>query len=346
MARDGFDAAAIADMLAQRVEDLARDLLPNGRRDGAEWRCGSLAGERGQSLAVRIHGERRGVWCDFASGQRGDALDLVAASRFGGDKREALRWARGWLGLGAGSVAPAIMPAAPAPKDRRPDAEAEARRRAALALFLAAQPSIAGTPVDHYLRGRGIALAELGRQPRALRFHPAVWCGEAGRDLPAMLAAITDGGGVHLSTHRTWLARDAAGHWRKASLETAKRALGGFAGGFIPLQRGASAKPMREAPEGETVAAAEGIETALSVALACPDLRVIAAVSVSNFARIILPPRVRTLILCADNDEGAQARDAVTRAVAQHQAEGRIVRIARSPVGSDFNDLLNAEPQA
>jgi hypothetical protein len=44
---------------------------------------------------------RAGVWAAWAAGEAGDTLDLVASVRFAGDKREALRWSRQWLGYDA-----------------------------------------------------------------------------------------------------------------------------------------------------------------------------------------------------------------------------------------------------
>lgn len=347
------DARDLAAALAQRMPALAPELLPGGRRDGPEWRCGSLAGERGQSLAVRLHGERAGVWSDFASGERGDALDLVAAVLFGGDVKAAMGWARRWLGLPDDPRAaplPATMRRAPAPADdAAAEVEAEGRRRAARGLF--GHPdtlhNIAGTPAALYLAGRGIELAELGRIPRALRFHPGVWCQEAGCPLPAMLAAIHGPDGEHVATHRTWLA-EAGGVWRKAPLAKAKKVLGGFAGGTVRLWRGATGRPLREARDGEAVALAEGIETGLSVALACPELRVLAAVSLGNMGSVALPPAIRTVILCADNDgDNPAAARGLQRAVDRFAGEGREVRVAFPPDGhGDFNDALNAEKNA
>ncbi len=336
------DAHELAAELARRAPALVAELLPHGHREGAEWRCGSLAGEAGKSLAVHLFGSRAGVWSDFASGEAGDALDLVAAVRSGRNMRDAMAWARAWLGRPEQAAPARVVPSGRAPTG--PDDDQAERRRKALALFLAAPEGIACTPVALYLAGRGIDLAELGRAPRALRFHTDAWCGEVRQGLPAMLAAITNGAGEHVATHRTWLAQDAAGQWRKAALQEPKKTLGSYAGGFIPLQRGASGKPMRTAPEGEAVAIAEGIETALSVALACPELRVIAAVSLGNMARIVLPAAVRTVIVCADNDgaENDSAARALAGAVAAFGKGGRRVRLARPPVGKDFNDTLQA----
>lgn len=162
-----------------------------------------------------------------------------------------------------------------------------------------------------------------------------------------MLAAITTAQGAHVGTHRTWLAQDAEGVWRKAPLRDPKKTFGPYAGGFIPLARGMSGRPMREAPEGDAVAVAEGIETALSVAIACPSLRVVAAVALPNMGRINLPPAVSRVILCADNDDdNPKAGELLRRAADRFASEGREVRIARPPVGKDFNDTLRAESQA
>jgi hypothetical protein len=88
----------VSQALAARIHELAADLLHNGHREGHEWRCGSVQGEAGYSLGVRLTGNKRGVWCDFATGEGGDALGLVSAVlRLG--TREALSWSRRWLGL-------------------------------------------------------------------------------------------------------------------------------------------------------------------------------------------------------------------------------------------------------
>lgn len=328
-------------MLAAQIGHLAPELLPAGRRDGRHWRCGSLAGEPGQSLAINLIGSKAGIWHDFHTGEAGDALDLVAGVLFRGDRRAAMAWARRWLGLSEAGAVPAPKPRLPSPITAEAEAAEEAaRRRRALALFLRARP-IAGTPAEAYLAARGISIEALPHLPRALRFDPECYCSEAGARLPAMVAAIVTAEGKHLGTHRTWLARGDDGVWRKAPLRDPKKTLGGYRGGFIPLSRGASGRPLRRAPRGETVAIAEGIETALSVAVACPELRVLAAVSLPNMARLALPETVSEVILCADRDTGNAGAEGLIEAAARHfAAEGRRVRIAFPPIGKDFNDTL------
>ncbi len=225
------------------------------------------------------------------------------------------------------------------------DADAEARKSAARRMFLRAEATIAGTPVAAYLAARGIDLGELGRQPRSLRYHAALLNRESDRTWPAMVAAVVNAAGEIVAVHRTWLQRDCAGRWIKAPLRNAKMSLGSIAGGSIRLWRGASRRPLANAPDGETVVITEGIEDGLSVALLCPELRILSAVSIANMARIVLPAAVQTVILAADNDgDNLAAASALQRAVDCHAAAGRAVRVANSPVGKDFNDLFRRIP--
>ena len=100
----GYSASEISNFLAGRVEILCRELLPEGKRVGAEWCVGSIYGEAGQSLRVHLTGEKAGLWADFnGSDEKGDLLDLwcrVRRVRFA----EALREAQEWLGIGEDAV--------------------------------------------------------------------------------------------------------------------------------------------------------------------------------------------------------------------------------------------------
>jgi hypothetical protein len=339
-ARGPVDITAIAAMLGDRVEALCAELLPAGIREGAEWRIGSVAGEPGRSMAVHLRGAKAGVWYDWAAGIDGDALDLVAQVPFRGDKRQAVRWSRAWLGLD--DADPASFP-----RQRREIAERRAageredakHRSQAARIFLSAQLSLASTPAEAYLHSRAIDLAQLGRQPRSLRFHPALFNRESGLEWPTLVAAIVNGEGRLVGVHRTWLRPDGSG---KAPLRAPKMTLGAYRGGAIRLWRGASGKPLREAPAGETVLIAEGIEDALSAAIAAREYRVLAAVSLSNLASLTLPPAIGIVVILAQNDPlGSPASRALDRAVADFRRQGRRVKLARPPApAKDINDVL------
>ena len=75
------DITEIKRKLAERAPEVAQMLLPNGRREGQEWRAGSIDGERGQSLGVHLVGAKSGVWTDFNSGEGGDLIDLWCAAK-------------------------------------------------------------------------------------------------------------------------------------------------------------------------------------------------------------------------------------------------------------------------
>jgi hypothetical protein len=58
--RDLVDIGALSAMLADRIDSLCAELLPAGTREGHEWRIGSVAGERGRSMAVHLSGPKPG----------------------------------------------------------------------------------------------------------------------------------------------------------------------------------------------------------------------------------------------------------------------------------------------
>jgi twinkle protein len=85
-------------MLARDAERVTRRLLGDGKREGQELRYGDAFGSAGKSLGVHLTGDKAGVWCDFASGESGDLLDLWAQSK-GCDLSTAIREAKDYLGL-------------------------------------------------------------------------------------------------------------------------------------------------------------------------------------------------------------------------------------------------------
>ncbi|MCC6104777.1 toprim domain-containing protein [Acetobacter sp.] len=341
MSKQKLSAAELSAMLAQSMEQLAREVLPGGRKNGAEWLCGSVAGEAGRSLAVHLYGPKAGVWKDFASGQSGDALDLIAASLTGGDLSEAYRWASNWLGLTHETVA--IRRAEikeKCEKAQKAQQEYEKNNRAtARKLWLDARTDIIGSPVDAYLKGRGIDLRKLDHAPGALRFAPEHYCHEIRAPLPAMLAAISNLEGKIIALHQTWLGQH-GGQWTKANLQCAKKVRGRMLGGFIPLRKGVAGTTLKQIKPGETVAIGEGIETCLSVALACPELRILAAVSLSNLGSVQLPDTATDVLILADRDEAPAAQQGLRKAIDQFLQADRNVRVAKPPKGKDFNDVL------
>lgn len=91
-------AKEISSRLAQRAEEFARFLFPNGKKSGNEWCVGSLSGEAGKSLKIHLKGTKAGVWADFEAGIGGDLLDLWAQKE-GVTLIEAMKGAKAYLGI-------------------------------------------------------------------------------------------------------------------------------------------------------------------------------------------------------------------------------------------------------
>ncbi|HDR8957048.1 toprim domain-containing protein [Burkholderia vietnamiensis] len=129
-----MNARELAELMAQNAQAIVEHLLPNGRKSGKEWKSGSTAGEKGQSLSVCLSGAKRGVWKDFASGEAGDLLDLWCACR-SLSVADAMREAKQFLGVRDD------MPKRQAPTYQRP-ARPKATRPTSL--------------LDEWFGGRGI----------------------------------------------------------------------------------------------------------------------------------------------------------------------------------------------
>lgn len=126
-----------------------------------------------------------------------------------------------------------------------------------------------------------------------------------------------------LGIHRTFLALEGKG---KAPVEPAKMMLGPCRGGAVRL-----------GPSDDVLMVGEGIETCLA-AMQASDRPAWAALSTSGLRALDLPRMVRDVIVLADGDDPGEA--AAQDCGRRWKREGRRVRIARPPQGTDFNDLL------
>jgi Toprim domain len=344
------EAPIIAERLADLIDILARQVLPNGNYGPGRrtWRCGSVAGEPGQSLCIWLDGHRRGRARDYAAGWSGDALDLVAAIICKGDLGQGIRWARDWLGLGhldPETVIKLKRESQAARDHRRHEAERHAIRfaREAKRQWLA---GAALRPDDvgwRYLLGRAVDIGALPSSPLALRVHPALWNPVSGRTWPALMAAISAPDGRHVNTHRIWLEAQPDGSVMKAPLARAKLSMpGGYAGGCVRLWRGSSAQPWAAMPESETLLVGEGIEDVLTIVCARPEWRAAAVLSVSSLAGLVLPPQIKRLIWIAQNDPaGSAAARALSVALRVHRHAGRVVSVIRPPRwAKDVNEVV------
>lgn len=179
-----------------------------------------------------------------------------------------------------------------------------------------------GTAIETYLRARAINVPT----PGTLRFHPALRHGPTRSTHPAMVALVTDQYDAPVAVHRTYLRSNGTG---KAPIEPNKMALGPITGCAVRL-----------APLADGLLIGEGIETCLS-AMQATGRPAWSALSAVGLRQLILPASVSAVTILADGDDAGEA--ASRAAAARWLQEGRRVRIARAPLGKDFNDVLIAE---
>jgi hypothetical protein len=317
-----LSAAELAHRLAREAEAVCRQYLSNGRRVGRYWIVGDVHNTRGRSMYVRLYGPEggqgaAGKWTDSATGEHGDLLDVIRQSLGLIDFRDVADEACRFLSLPHPEPDPQHKTyTTPAPTGS-PDA---ARR-----LFAASKP-IHGTLVETYLRHRCIYdLHDVG----ALRFHPRCYYrahDKAPRqNWPAMIARVTDLGGLIAGAHRTWLDPFGTG---KAPIETPRKAMGALLGHAV-----------RFGPSSDVMAAGEGIETMLSLRMALPGMSMMAALSAAHLSAILFPAALRRLYIARDVDPAGDG--AVTTLTARAAAAG-IEALPLSPRLGDFNEDLLA----
>ena len=306
-----MNAAEAAAKLADRCKSLCENLLPNGVVERNEFVVGNIRGDVGRSLAVHLAGEKSGVWCDFDSGEAGDLIGLIKATK-GLTTVEAVTWAAGWLGepVDGAATAPAATGAEPVGDNTK----------FALEIWRSARPAAVITETYFAARGLRVAIPPTIRETPGLKHRPS------GLSLPAIVCAVQAPSGAIVGIHRTYLSPDLK---TKAPVKQPRMMLGPLAGNVVRL-----------GPATEKLLLTEGLKNALSVFQSCPGHTVWCCLSVFNLAPQ-LPDQVKEIIMCLDGDlPGSPAFEASEKAVQKLISRGLKVRKFRAPPGMDHNDLL------
>ena len=282
----------------------------NGKREGHNWRCRCpLHG--GRSLLVR-------------DGDGGRTLVKCWAGCAGADVIAKLRrmgLVESYSGERGPISASNIIEARPDDENRRRDYALRIWRDS-----WRGEGSLAAT----YLASRRIVL---NPWPPSLRFHPH--CpqprdenGNTVTPLPAMVALVECVERGLVGIHCTYLKDDGTG---KAEVERAKAMFGPVGGGAV---RFGMPQP------GEWFATAEGIETALTVAVSC-RMPAWAALSATGIEKLILPPDATHVVIAGDNDTNGTGQEAAHKAAKRFLREGRSAKIALPPIpDTDFNTMI------
>lgn len=317
--------AQLADMLNDRIADLARELLgePNRELSSAQT---LRFGAKG-SVAVEIDGANKGRWYDHEHGAGGAGPELIGY-RLRLDDKAAWDWARSWLGeADAGpswTATPTAAPARSASGAARAKAPTPEERAAKVAEIVRGAEPIVSTPAEAYLRHRGITATP----PDCIRYRRNAY-GQFG----ALVALATDEAGEVLAIQQVYLTAEG----RKAPLRVVKRtnkAVDGWA------ERSAVRLPGRE-----PLVLCEGVETALSVWQATGQ-ETWACLGISNIGRAPVPANAAVIIARDGDLPGSKAEGQIVRAASNLVHRGATVLIAAPPEEQDFNDVLVQEGEA
>ncbi|WP_296596477.1 toprim domain-containing protein [Phenylobacterium sp.] len=317
-------------MQTVETERSAPDLREIVKRLGGEIHHG------GRSALVPAPGHSRS--------DRGLSLTLTREGRLiwhafnAGNDRATMREVFAYLGLdqrGGRPMTKAEAQRARADLERKREAERKVKLAFCRDVWGQTVPA-AGSPVEAYLRGRGL----IGEVPPVLRFHPTAPLGypdPSRPDLPrypAMVAIVTGPDGkTATGLHVTALSSDGRG---KAAMRNPRRMFGDLAGGVVQL----APLPGKDGP----LAVGEGIETCL----AYRDLKGVAtwaALSTSGLRRFSPPAGVARLIVAADSDDAPKREGmASARHLAERARRRCAVTIDAAPEGLDWGDVLEARP--
>lgn len=148
------------------LESLLHEWLPGGRREGHEFKVGSLGGEPGRSLSININ---TGVWKDFAGDSGGsDPISLLAAVRNCGQAEAARELDER---LRAGGIE---QPAAPKPKPSTDEWIAEPQEIGTQQSAIPRHPKL-GEP-SAFWRYPGHGLICRFDTPNGKEITPLAWC--------------------------------------------------------------------------------------------------------------------------------------------------------------------------
>lgn len=366
------DLDLIKAQLQDRIREVCQRLLPDGKDEGGQWvsfnpvEADYLPG-RLPALKIRLRGGVVGAWKDWRCSKSGDVIKLVAYLEHT-DTSGALVWARDFLGIRNMTRADReAMRKVEAKRKESREREDEQRRLKKLAaagrLFSEKTTPIgAMTPAEHHARAyfaaRKVPLDQVPQlNPDTFRFAAATewwngakWENQGGRkfkaapgpSFPAIHSAMRAWNGEITCCHVTFLDPLKP---KKAPVEPAKLMFGAALGSVIEISMGAGGVPFWQAAEPGPLVIAEGIETALSFAVAVPEARIWAGGSLAGIgAAPVHLPCVGWVLFARDNNVGnPQAQKQFDKALGQLEASGKHIVVEASHVGDDFNDLAQGE---
>lgn len=302
-----------------RTLDCLLWLMPDGRLQGDEF-CALNPTRADRSAGSFAYNTRKHVWSDFACADKGQGMISLWGYVRNRPFVKAAYEIAAWLGMIDNEMP--VRLARQQHENQTAKVSKVAKQQDWIASLWRQSRPAKGTPVEAYLRSRGIICPI----PSTIRFLPSHRHSNTGLFLPVMLSAVAVWPSRDIiALHRVYLKADGSG---KAEVSSNKKMFGSVAGGAVRL-----------ASSAEVMAVGEGLETCLATQQAS-QIPTWAGLSTSGLMNLILPvlPLGREIIIAADNDDAGL--NAAHKAAERWIAEGRKVRIAAPNNAKDFNDLL------
>ncbi len=355
-----LDVREIKDLLQGLCPGLVHELVPLARPQGRGFFAPNPT-RGGRDSRTSFYIRANGNWNEYDSGESGDILNLIAYvagldPKSLDGRRYAVQWAKNRLGIDDATPharAEAVEKARRDAAERRRRAEEAAAKREAFvsqrvaAILADTQPLEPGGIVSRYLLGRGLDLSAIAHPAPALAFHPRLkhWACDDLHLGPAMVAAVHVGA-QRPAVHCTFL-EERDGAVTKARLPNPKLMLGPVRGGVVPISLGPSGRRLNDvaaAGEADDVILAEGIETSIAIAIAMPECRVWACLSLGGIGFApIAHPGINRVIVALENDVSEQALRQRAQTLDRLAMAGKPLALASPHFGSDFADVMAAK---
>ena len=349
------EAEELRNHLRFKSEIVARDLLgePNKRlSNGRELRYG----EHGK-IAVRISGEKAGMWHDFSSDKGGDLFDLVQHVR-GGEFKTAAEYLRGVVGMESTGNLRLVYDHnhnnsnqyIDHLKAKKLEEKIEQQKvKVTSDLLLRAKEINHKNVAYRYLREVRNISCELGGDIKTTGIYDR----EAGKSFPALIAFARDEHGNVTGGQRLLLDGKSGG---KAKVDVPKKSFGYISGSFVEVS---NPKWNSEHLSGQLLKShktitiiAEGLETALSVKQALGEhsekkgitneVQILCSLGISNIKNY-RAKKGEKIIIAADNDGPDSITGKTTlNAKVLLEEKGAFVEVVKPDRQGDFNDLLKA----
>ncbi|HAU1234359.1 TPA: conjugative transfer relaxase/helicase TraI [Legionella pneumophila] len=322
-----YDANMLSQNLSDQAELVIESLLGEPNRalsSKTEYRYGTKG-----SLSICLSGEKRGVWHNFETKEKGNMLHLIQKT-LNLNFKESLEYAAKFTG---DDLKERIKLASKNPNKIQAIDSDKKRKTSDYGLQLARESKpISGTIAERYLKEIRKIHNVSGEN---IRFHPHVYTKdtEEVRYRPALLNIARDKDNKVACVEAVYLDNDTA---NQAIMKIKpKKSYGIKAGAGVILNEG-------KGHESVTYIA-EGVETGLSIRDAVQNERVIATLGKENFVNIDMALLTDKIVICMDNDGKPIKEDRVIiQTIERLKQHGKTVEIAIPLRQKDFNDVIKS----